>query len=133
MVEFLHKFLVQNLGLFSFLMESHGPFFLEFSLGVFVLQVLLFSLQVVDLRDEFFILAHDALIISLMQLDALLELFFESLDSGLEMRTFLDELLLLVDAFHLLLVLFLDVFAVDLYNLGLEAFVVLNKGMLTLM
>ena len=49
------------------------------------------------------------------------------------MRSFLDELALLVDALHLLLALLLDVLPVELDNLGLQAFVVLNEERVTLM
>lgn len=114
-------------------MKSHGPFLLEFSFGIFILQILLFSLQVVDLRNQFLILAHDALIIRLMQFYTLLELFLKALDGRLKMRSFLNELLLLVDSLHLFFVLLLDVLSVDLDNLRLETFVILNRGILTLM
>lgn len=43
------------------------------------------------------------------------------------MRSFFDELLLLVDPFHLLFVLLLDVLSINLDNLRLESFVILNR------
>ena len=49
------------------------------------------------------------------------------------MGSFLDELLLLVDALHLLFAFLLNVLAVDFYDLGLEPFIVLYNKKGTLM
>jgi hypothetical protein len=77
-------------------------------------------------------LTHDPLVVCLMQLDILLELLLQSLDSGLEMGSFFDELFLLVDPLHLFFGLLLNVFSIDLNNLGFEAFVILNRYKFTL-
>lgn len=114
-------------------MQLHGSLFLKFSLGVFVLQILLLPLQIVDFRNQFLVLTHNALVVSLMQLDALLELLLQPLHCRLQVRSLFDEFFLLIDAFHLLLVLFLDVFAINLYYLGLQTFVILSKRKFTLM
>lgn len=78
-------------------------------------------------------MTHDSLVVSFVEFDALLELLFETLDGGLEVRSFFDEFFLLVDALHLFLVLLLHILPIDFDNFGFESFVVLNRESLTVM
>ena len=66
-------------------------------------QVLLFSLQIVDLANQVHILRHDSRVVLLMHPQVLLELVLESFYSGFQVSPFLDELLLQVDVLELLL------------------------------
>jgi hypothetical protein len=85
---------------------------LHLSFGVLILQVFLLPLEIIDLCNEFFVLTHDSLVVSLVKLDVLFELLLETFDSRLKMCSFLDELSLLVDAFHLFLAFLLHVLSI---------------------
>lgn len=53
---------------------------MDFLFHGLVLQVFLLPLQVIDFADEFFVLAHDPLVVGLMQFDTLLELLLQTFD-----------------------------------------------------
>ena len=132
-IVFLHQFLIVYLCLLSLLLQLQRTFLLELSLWIFIFQVLFLSLQVVNFWYKLFVLTHDSFVVSLMQLNIFLEFFFKSLDSRLKMRSFLDELSLLVNPFHLPLTFLLNILPVKFNNLRLESFVILNKIMNTWM
>jgi hypothetical protein len=133
MVIIFDLLLVKLLGFLLLLMQPQHFLFLEFPFGVLVFNVLLLPLEIVYLCDQLFVLAHDALVISLVELNIFLELFLEAFHCGLEVRSFFDELFLLVDALHLLFAFFLNILTVYFYDLGFQPFIVLNQSKLTLM
>ena len=132
-IVFFHQLFIVNLCLLSLLLQLQRTLLLELSLWIFIFQVLFLSLQVIYFRYELFVLTHDSFVVSLMKLNIFLEFFLESLDSWLEMRSFLDELSLLVNPFHLPLTFLLNILPVKFNNLRLESFVILNKMMNTWM
>jgi hypothetical protein len=71
-------------------------------------------------------LTHDTLIVGFMQVNRFFEFFFQSLHCWLKMGPLLDELFLLIDTIHFLLVFLLDIFAVNFNNFWLEGFIVLR-------
>lgn len=133
MIVFLDLLLIEQLDLFTLLVQPHHFLLLEFAFGVLILDVLLLPLEIVNLGDELLVLAHDAFVVGFVELDVLLELFLEALHGGLEVGPLLDELLLLVDALHLLFAFFLNVFAIDLDDLRLESLIVLSSEIVTWM
>lgn len=107
------------------LLQFKCHFLYDLPFTVFVFNVLLLSLQIIDLTDKLLILTHDSLVVSLMKIDGFFELLLQSFDSRLQMGSLFDELLLLVNTVHFLFVFLLNVFSVNFNYFELECLVVL--------